>query len=307
MLRVLPTTALAVALLATTPAFAQSKADQARDHVRAGLAYAERDKWEDALREFEEAYALDAQPLRLYDVAQARLKTKHFRAARDAFSQLVQSQGLTADQRDRARAGLATANEHISKLRVTIENAKPSDTILVDATVAAVGKSIEIDPGRHVVRLVRDGEPIGERTVDVGDGADVATTVAPSPERAAEKGAPPSPAAPAEKRSAVPPLALVFGGIAVVAGGAGAFFEIRGLNRWSELRDDCGKTKTCEPGQVDTARRNMLVGDIAIGVAIVAAAAAVYVFIVRPGEKSEVVKTGKPRLFPTPLGLHGVW
>src|SRR5688500_16882954 len=29
---------------------------QARDHVRAGLAYAERGKWEEALREFEEAY-----------------------------------------------------------------------------------------------------------------------------------------------------------------------------------------------------------------------------------------------------------
>src|SRR5688572_321094 len=76
---------------------------QARDHVREGMAYAERGKWEDALREFEEAYALEPQPLRLFDVAQARFKTKRFRAAADAYAKLVDAPSLSPEQHERVR------------------------------------------------------------------------------------------------------------------------------------------------------------------------------------------------------------
>jgi hypothetical protein len=273
-------------LTIAAPADAQSKSVQARDHVRAGLAYAERDKWDDALREFEEAYALEPQPLRLYDVAQARLKTRRFRAARDAFSQLLELPGLSADQRERARAGLASASEHVAKLRITVEGGKPTDSLTLDGTNTGVqpGKPLEIDPGRRVVRLIRDGEPVAERTVDVSDGGDVAVTIGPGSDRIER--APPPATAP-DTGGSIPPLVFVLGGAALVSAGVGTYFEIRGLNRWSELRDGCGRTRTCPPGEVDAARRNVLVGDLLIGVAVVAAAAAVYVLLA-PGKQQRI-------------------
>jgi hypothetical protein len=279
------------------PARAQSKSVQARDHVRAGLAYAERDKWEDALREFEEAYALEPQPLRLYDVAQARLKTRRFRAARDAFAQLLDSAGLSADQRERARAGLASSNEHIARLRISIDGGRPDDSVTLDGTAATPGKPTDVDPGRHVVRLIRDGQPIGQRALEVSDGADVTVSVGRTPDlhpEGADRGPPRAKAA--EPEGGISPLFFVLGGGALVAAGIGTYFELRGLNRWSDLRDGCGRTKTCPPGEVDTARRNVLVGDLLIGVAIVAATAAVYV-LVSPGKRNSAGSIGSALSF----------
>lgn len=286
---------------ATTSSFASAQTTvQARDHVRAGLAYAERGKWEDALREFEEAYALDPQPLNLYDVAQARLKTRRFRAASEAFARLVESPGLSQVQRDRAREGVATAREHVGKVRVSSPAGRPTDTLTVDGAAVRVDESIEVDPGRHVVRVVREGETFGERTIDVADGAHVRVTIAAPQGRDAPEVAPTRPThdAPSERGSSLPTLGLVLAGASVVALGVGTFFEIRGLNDWSDLKDGCGQTKTCAPGAVDDARTTLLVGDIGIGIGIAAAVAAAYVFVFRPGETSSTGAAARPASSP---------
>jgi uncharacterized membrane protein len=302
---------LAAGVLATaSPAWAQSTPSpsvQAKDHLRAGLAYAEQGKYQEALRELEEAYALDPQPLTLYNIAQIRSKVGRFRAARDAYTQLVDAQALPPEKRERSRKGLTEANEHIAKMRITVERGRPSDTVTVDGVaVPAAAKSTEVDPGHHVVHLVRDGERIGERSFEVADGADMPVTIAPAPAPAPPRVGPtPTEPTPSDERSGIPPLAIVFGSAAIVAGGLGAFFEIEGIGRWSELRDGCGKTKTCAPGEVDAARRNMLIGDIAIGVGIIAAAAAVYVYIARPHARAagDHTKASATAFSPFPLGL----
>lgn len=160
--------AAAVALAMTrvsNAALAQSSAKDASDHHRAGVAYAKSGKWGDAVRELDEAYALDASPIRLYDVAQVCLEARQYVRARDAYAKVVDNPALTAEQRQRARAGLETAKANVGRVRVAVVGAMPSDVVSVDGARLHTD-AVDVDPGKHVVTLIRGGATT-EVAVDV--------------------------------------------------------------------------------------------------------------------------------------------
>lgn len=256
---------------------ARADAGEASDHHRAGVAYAKSGKWEQAVREFDEAYKLDPTPLRLYDVAQVCLQAKQYVRARDAYAKVADSPSLSSEQQQRARAGLATAKANIGRVHVVIGSPKQTDVVTVDGAKAR-SDTVDVDPGRHVVRLVRDGDT-SEVTVDVAPGGDAGASLGETKKKEEER--PAAVVVPPEGSSGagVPTATWVFGGIAVAALGVGIPLAVTGYLDYADVKDqECAKTSTCG-GQDEEPRRRAVVGDIVTGVGIVSAAAAIYFYV----------------------------
>lgn len=254
-------------------------ASEASDHHRAGVAYAKNGKWEEAVREFDEAYRLDPSPLRLYDVAQVCLQAKQFVRARDAFAKIVDNPALTPEQQQRARAGLGTAKANVGRVHVVVADPRSSDVVSIDGARLRADVA-DVDPGRHVVALARDGETT-EANVEVTAGGDASVTLG---EKALVERKPatsePLPTLPVEPRSSgTPVLGWVFGGVAVAALGSGIPLTVIGRSEYADIQDDpCARDQTC--GGRDRGPRQMaLAGEILIGVGVVSAAAAIYFFL----------------------------
>jgi hypothetical protein len=237
---------------------AMAEGGEASDHHRAGVAYAKSGKWEQAVREFEEAYKLDPTALRLYDVAQVSLQAKQYVRARDAYVKVIDSPALSSEQQQRARAALATAKASIGRVRIAIVGAKPGDVVTVDGTTPR-GATIDVDAGKHTVKLVRDGET-SEATVDVAAGSEATATLG------EKKKEPPRPSTqpgtePASD-AAIPTATWIFGGIAIVALGVGVPLAVSGHLEYSRIKSSpCGQTETCD-GEERPAMDRALAGDI---------------------------------------------
>ncbi len=144
-----------------------------------------------------------------------------------------------------------------------------------NASTPADGRGVELDPGEHKVRVDRPGEASFERRFAVreGDRARRVAIVLPSArDEARGLGRPPL-------------LTYVFGGVAVLSLGSFGTFAVLGKSREDELGTSCGDR--CSDAEVAEVRRSYLVADISLGVAAVAAGAAIVTWLVAP-------KTSKP-------------
>jgi len=162
------------------------------------------------------------------------------------------------------------------------------------------GKAIALDPGMHTFRYELDAEHAHEDPVAIREGeknrvlavsfqSNAAAPVTPAAARPAEP-APtaheePSPThegtTAATKGPAPIPLgAYVFGGAALASLGIGSVLLLSAGGDARSLRSSCAPS--CDQGQVDSARSKALVGDVALGVGVVAAAAAVWMVLVKP-------------------------
>jgi hypothetical protein len=73
--------------------------------------------------------------------------------------------------------------------------------------------------------------------------------------------------------------ALLGGG--VLALGVGTTFEAIGLSARSSLAGSCGPTRSCSQSSVDSARTQVLVGDIGVGAGVALLVGAAYVYFTR--------------------------
>jgi hypothetical protein len=115
-------------------------------------------------------------------------------------------------------------------------------------------------------------------------------------------GATPPPPEPVSKPSHVP--AYIVGGIGVAALGVGTAFAIIGTGDYNDLKDGCGKTKTCTDSDIQPVKTKILIADIAFGVGIVAIGTAVVLYITESGSSSthaQVGKAGKMKFDFAPL------
>ena len=272
-------------VLGAALAQAQPRPQQAKDHTNAGMAHAEAGRWEDALRELEQAYALDPTPIHLFDVAQARLKTNRVRAAVDAYAKLEGASSLPPEQQARVREALAEARAKIAHARITVPNARARDVVSIDGTVVARDVLVDLDPGHHVARLLREGASI-EKGIDLDPGGSVTITlVAPT------KDAPIAPPPAQAQESGIPTMTWVLGGASILTLSLGAYFSITGYRKYQRLRDDpCSKSKTCERIETNDMVTNIVAGDILItaGVTAAVAAAAWWFFSRSPAPKANV-------------------
>jgi hypothetical protein len=146
------------------------------------------------------------------------------------------------------------------------------DALVVDRVDAT---PIVIDPGHHRLRLERAGADAIVQDVDIREGEkgrviDVywhaaATVVVSRP---------------------VPPGFFVAGAIGLIAAGVGTYFEVSGLSQRHDLDTSCKPTETCTQPQVDSARTQMRVGDVAVGGGILFLAGAVVLYLTRPATEA---------------------
>jgi hypothetical protein len=135
------------------------------------------------------------------------------------------------------------------------------------------GKSRPVSIGVHRFVWVREAKAAVEQRVELHDGETGRLIVLRAPPR--PKPPPPKPAS----RSISPWVWVGYGlGVGAVAGGSG-FYAV-GLGQRSTLEGLCGKSHTCLDSDINASRGNLILGDVLVGVGIVAIATSTY-FLVR--------------------------
>lgn len=159
--------------------------------------------------------------------------------------------------------------------------AREGDKDVTDVTVqldgepiegALSGRPIEIDPGKHVIKLLRAGRAPVERAVVVVEGQkhrSIEIDLAPP-----KPPAPPAPPPPPPKRGA-PIAGIVFGGLTVGFAGAFAVLAFSGARDLDRMRDTCGQTRTCRDEDIRAVKVKMIAGDTMLAAGILSAGAAV--------------------------------
>ncbi len=155
------------------------------------------------------------------------------------------------------------------------------------------GLSIPVDPGAHLFRFEKqsgDADPVEQKIVikeaEKDRKIDVHMHVAPPPPEAAP--APPPVIAPEPKSS--PPIAgYVASAVAVAGLGVGAFFYVTAKSDIDDAKGTCAPN--CDSSRVDPIQTKIILSDVALGVGVVAAAAAIY-FFVSHGHSQASAKVG---------------
>jgi hypothetical protein len=76
----------------------------------------------------------------------------------------------------------------------------------------------------------------------------------------------------------------VLGGVAIVGGGAFAYFWASGMSQVGDMRGSCAPY--CTASQIDEARAPLTIARVALGVSITAAVGAVTLYLLRPAGAS---------------------
>jgi hypothetical protein len=136
------------------------------------------------------------------------------------------------------------------------------------------GRPIELDPGKHVVRMTLPGEAPVSRDIVVVEGAknrSIEFDVGAPGASTAIGDTPP----PAEPRGALPPGAIVFGGLGLASLAAFGVLAASGTRDLDTLHATCGKTLSCPQGEIDDARTKIIVGDVFLAAGVVSMGVAI--------------------------------
>jgi len=154
---------------------------------------------------------------------------------------------------------------------------------------------VALDPGSHVLTFEHGGFPPVVKHVDLHEGesrrvVDVvfrsaASAAAAQPAASGDHAAPGSQPAGSDGTSSPVPGAAwgLFGG-GVLALGVGITFEALGLSARSNLFATCQPTATCSKSDVDSARTQVMTGDIALGAGALLLAGAAVVYFTRSSD-----------------------
>lgn len=253
------------------------------------------------------AEGASAQCASAYEDAQLLRQRGKLIAARDHAAICARDQCPEVARRDCARWAEELGREIPSVVVVVRDDADrdvPAQRVLVDGVVRAevsAGRAFELDPGVHAFRVERpNGPPVeksfsvyqGERdrvvrlTVPSGPAAPApvaatvpnAQTVAPGPVLPVSSGS----SAPREAPSYV--LAGVVAGVSVASLAVSGYLGLTGRQELSDLRTSCAPT--CSDSQVDPVKTRLTLSDATLGVGLVGAALAVYLFVRTASERA---------------------
>ncbi len=166
--------------------------------------------------------------------------------------------------------------------RVTVDGQSRSDSsVFIDGApllYPASGKAVELDPGKHSVRVLLPGLPAFEKEVVLRDGEQnrVLEVSLSSPRRTPSH----------ELHRPVPAMTYVLGGLAVVGAVSGGLWSASSLSLRDELENTCAPS--CPQERVDELRRHSLFADISWGVSALSFVGAGAFFLFRPELPVEV-------------------
>lgn len=141
------------------------------------------------------------------------------------------------------------------------------------------GRAVAVDPGEHVlVFSLPDGREVVQK-VSAREGEKDRVIVAELPLPRQPSPPPPLPGdGRAEPGRAGPSTAVyVLGGLGVLALGSFAYFGLDGMNDSNTLHSSC--FPHCDSAAVSSARRELLVADLSLGVSLVSLGAAAVLFV----------------------------
>ncbi|MEO8796270.1 MAG: hypothetical protein ABI551_00160 [Polyangiaceae bacterium] len=185
--------------------------------------------------------------------------------------------------------------------------------VTVDGIVRAEkldGEPLDVDPGAHLFHFDREGaDPIeqklvvkeGEksRAIDLSFHLHPTNAVAAAPAAPAAAVAPPPPKA----HHSLPIAGFVASGVAVAGLTVGTIFYLSAKSDIDRLKETCAPA--CASSQVDPIGPKIVVSDVALGVGVVAVAAAVYFFVTHDysGKASTHVGAAAPNAAPAGLSF----
>jgi hypothetical protein len=261
-----------------------------------------------------------------YENAQIFRQHGKLLAARERASACARDQCPEIARHDCARWAEELAREVPSVVVVGRDEADrdvPVQRVLVDGVPhpeVTSGRPFELDPGAHVFRLERADAPPVERAVTIYQGERDRVLRIPLPTQpplspaGGAATAPSSNPSPANAGSAPPPassppasvgagehassasyaLPVVVAGLSVASFVAAGYLGVTGRQQLSDLRTSCAPT--CSDAQVDPVKTRLTLSDAALGVGIVGAALATYLFVRAASEHSSPPASSSPSL-----------
>lgn len=189
------------------PSFAQTTTQTssdvrlANDLYKTGHEKVKAGDWEGAREAFARAYALYPQPIILVNLAGAEVQTGRLVQATEHYRQFLKNaSGLDPAEVDIAKKAMAKVEVRLAHLRVHVANAASSDAIELDGRplpAAALDVDYPVDPGEHVVRVVRGGAEEARAEVALAEGESKSIRLVAKPVAFASS---PSKPAPADER-----------------------------------------------------------------------------------------------------------
>lgn len=211
--------------------------------------------------------------------AQVDQRAGKLKAARQAWT-LCTHEACPRLVRRACADGLSEVVDKVPSIVITVREkggaSIPDAEISLDEEVLDAeqrSRSIDVDPGTHVVTAVLPDGRRAERRFTVAPGERQVAVIA-ELDRPAR-----SEPAPVEMQRPVPVTVYVLGGVAVAGLATFAGFAIAGKN-----------TESCKPGctdsEIDAMRTQYLIADIGLAAAVIAGGAAVYFYVSRPERSS---------------------
>lgn len=298
----------AALILGAGSARAQSSASQAAlADGRDALTLYDAGQHQEALETFEKAERQYHTPVFLLYIARCHRGLGHLRVARDTFDRVMgEDLGDEAPKPwIRAQADAKAEREAVSalipELIVTVAGATEGATLTVDGKAAALGESLELDPGPHTLQATA-GERSVEQTVELAAGTEqnvvlhLAAAPAPTPPKTE-----PAPATPialpprTEPDEGVPGLALagyVLSGLGVVGVAAGIITGVMALDANDSAGAGCDPL--CPIENAEDADRALTLAHTSTGSFVVggtALALGVLFILLSPAKNDAVART----------------
>jgi len=161
----------------------------------------------------------------------------------------------------------------------------------------AHGRALALDPGVYALRFVAPGRAAVEQTLTVREGeknrmvrarlgaadADDSEASTADAMTGVTSGEPPS--TETGNGRGIPLATYVLGGASIVGLGTFGYFAIAGKNEYDELANSCAPD--CPKSRTEDGRRAYIIADVALGVSVACAAAAVWAYFAAESEDAE--------------------
>jgi hypothetical protein len=158
--------ALAAIACATRARAADESVGRARTLDREGVRAYKEERYNDAIRYFEEAFRLGGPPSELWNIARCRLKLDQPEDAAKALEEYLGQKGLSAGERREADEQLREIEHRHSTL--TVASTPSGSTVYLDGRhwAGVTPASMDVAPGSHTVTIEHAGFEPTEKSVE---------------------------------------------------------------------------------------------------------------------------------------------
>lgn len=302
-----------VVVLLTTMLFAaradaQTDERAARAHFSSGRAYYDQGRYEDALREFTEAFrvAPDASKgLMVFNMGQGQERLGRLAEAIASFQRYLE---LVPDAEDRAtiEERIRGLQERLAQTGIVLTVSEPGARVLVDGTEAGttpLAAALQVTPGSHELRVEKEGfQPFRLRVaVEAGRRVEAEATLV-ALQSHTPPPPPPRPADPAPSRGRT--WTWVTAGVTGLALAGGTVLGFLALGESDSANAEVAGDADRYDEHLSSAENLALFADISFGVGILAAASTVVLFIVEGGSGESEAAPQHAALFAAPVATR---